>query len=101
MAHSARQVFADTCAAVVVMVVAMVPPEAVGMALMAVLGVVAGVVGSRKVPDTPSAELLSGQVVVSDTRNAIPKSSYFVGATLWLVYGIFWSLLGDISFTGG
>lgn len=101
VAHSARQVFADTCAAVVVMVVAMVPPEAVGMALMAVLGVVAGVVGSRKVPDTPSAELLSGQVVVSDTRNAIPKSSYFVGATLWLVYGIFWSLLGDISFTGG
>lgn len=88
-AHSARQVFADTCAAMVVMVVALVPPEAAAMSLMAVLGVVAGVLGARKVPDTAEAERLSGQVVVSDTRNTIPKSSYFVGAVLWMVYGIF------------
>ena len=98
-AHSARQVFADTCAAMAIMVVALVPPEAAAMSIMAVLGVVAGVLGARKVPDTAEAEQLSGQVVVSDTRNTIPKSSYFVGAVLWMVYGIFWSLLGDISFS--
>lgn len=98
-ANSARQVFADTCAAMAVMVVGLVPPEAAGMSLVAVLGVVAGVVGARKVSDAAETEGRTGQVVVSDTRNAIPKSSYFVGAVLWMVYGIFWSLLGDISFS--
>lgn len=96
---SARQIFADTCAAMAVMVVGIVPPEAAGMSLMAVLGVVAGAMGARRVPETVGAEDLSGQLVISDTRNAIPKSSYFVEAALWAVYGIFWSLLGDVSFS--
>lgn len=99
--HSARQVFADTCAAVTVMMVVIVLPESAGMALMAFLGIAAGAVGARKVSDTAQVDSASGQVVVSDTRAAIPRSSYFVGATLWLTYGILWSLLGDVPFASG
>ncbi|MCI9261104.1 helix-turn-helix transcriptional regulator [uncultured Adlercreutzia sp.] len=98
---SARQVFADTCAALIVMVMAMLLPEAAAMALMAVLGLLAGLVGAREVKGLGPGIATEGQVVVSDTRNAIPKSSFFVGATLWMVYGIFWALLGDRSFSAG
>lgn len=96
-ARSARQVFADTCAAAAVMVVGAALPETATMVLMAALGVMAGSLGAVKVAAVPPEVEEGRQVVVSDTRAAIPRSSYFVGATLWLVYGIFWSLLGDLS----
>lgn len=98
---SARQVFADTWAALIVMVAAMLLPEFAAMALMAGLGLLAGLIGAREVKGLGLGVETEGQVVVSDTRNAIPKSSFFVGATLWMVYGIFWALLGDRSFTEG
>lgn len=99
--RSASQVFADTCAALIIMVVALLLPEGAGMLVMAVLGVVAGTVGARKVAPLGDGAPGHGQVVVSDTRNAIPKTSYFVGATLWMVYGIFWALLGDTTLAAG
>lgn len=98
--QSGRQVFADTCAGLIIMVAALVMPEFAAMVLMAVLGVLAGAMGARKTKGLGPDIQADGQVVVSDTRNAIPKSSFFVGATLWMVYGIFWSLLGDRSFGG-
>lgn len=98
--RSSRQVLADTCAAAIVMVVVSIMPNILGSLMMAGLGLVAGLVGSRRAVSAHKDDGQGRQVVVSDTRNVIPRTAYFVTGTLWLVYGIFWTLLGGTHVVG-
>lgn len=98
---SSRQVLADTCAAAIGMVAVSIMPELVSIAVMLCLGLFAGLIGSRKAVAAQTGKGKEEQVVVSDTRNAIPRSAYFVGGTLWLVYGVIWSLLSGVHVFSG
>lgn len=98
---SSRQVLADTCAAAIAMVAMTAAPAGVSVAAMICFGLAAGWIGSRKTVAPRTEEGCEKQVVVSDTRNAIPGSAYFVGGTLWLVYGVFWSLLSGVHVLDG
>ena len=98
--RSSRQLLADTCAAVIVMVAASMLPEPASMAAIACLGAMAGAIGSRKSVSADTRRDREGQVVVSDTRNAIPRSSYFAGGMPWMIYGVFLALLGDVHVFG-
>lgn len=98
--RSSRQLLADTCAAVIVMVAASALPEPTSMVVIACLGLTAGAIGSRKSVSADTRRDREGQVVVSDTRNAIPRSSYFAGGMPWMIYGVFLALLGDVHVFG-
>ena len=98
---SSRQVLADVCAAVVVMVaVSAMPPVASSIALLC-LGVTVGFVGSRRAVSVAASRSGEGQIVVSDTRNVIPRTSYFVSGTLWMVFGVFVALLRESAVFDG
>lgn len=98
--RSSRQLLADTCAAVIVMVAVSALPEVASMAVIAVLGLVAGAIGFLKSVPADTRRDREGQVVVSDTRNAIPRSSYFAGGMPWVIYGVFLALLSDVHVFG-
>lgn len=98
---SSRQVLADTCAAVIVMVAISVLPENASAFALACLGGCAGFIGARTVVPAEVVRGCEGQVVVSDTRNAIPLSSHFAGGVPWMIYGVFLALLSDIHVFGG
>lgn len=98
---SSRQVLADACAAVIVMVAVSVAPETVSASAMALLGFTAGAIGSRKAVPADVGRSCETQVVVSDTRDAIPRSSYFAGGMPWAIYGMFLALLSDVHVFGG
>lgn len=97
---SSRQILADVCAAVVVMTIVSVLPEAASVSTMALLGLLAGLIGFRRV-SLVEEERSGEQVVVSDTRSIIPRSAYFAAVTMWMGYGIFWVLLGDVRVFDG
>ncbi len=92
---SSLQVLADVCAAVVVMVAVSATPPLVGSIALLCLGTAAGFVGSRRAVPIAAGCEREGQIVVSDTRNVIPRTSYFVGGTLWMVFGILLTLLRE------
>ncbi|MGV8084290.1 MAG: helix-turn-helix transcriptional regulator [Coriobacteriia bacterium] len=98
---SSRQVLADTGAASIVVAVALSLPEMVSMVIVACLGLVAGVVGALRALSVDDADPHAKQVVVSDTRGAIPWSSYFAGGTLWMVCSVFLALLDGMHLFDG
>lgn len=90
---SSRQVLADVCAAVVAMVVVSTLSPVISSLVCLCFGSLAGLVGSVRFVPTEEICGEAEQIVVSDTRDTIPKSSYFVGGTLWMVFGVFLALL--------
>lgn len=90
---SSRQVLADVCAAVVAMVAVSALSPIVSSLVCLCLGLAAGFIGAVLAVSAEDACGKEGQIVVSDTRDTIPKPSYFVGGTLWLVFGVFLALL--------
>lgn len=94
--RSSRQIFADTCAAIVIMVAVALVPNATSAGVMLLLAFAAGLVCFRKAVPAHAGREESGQLVVSDTRSAIPRSCYFVGGMPWVIHGVFLTLLSDI-----
>ena len=90
---SSRQVLADVCAAVVVMVAVSALSPVISSLVCLCLGALAGLIGSVRFVSSEEICGEAEQIVVSDTRDTIPKSSYFVGGTLWMVFGVFLALL--------
>lgn len=93
---SARQVLADSSAAVAVMVIASLLPGIASALVVAGLGLAAGIIGSGKVAAFDATDQPPGQVVVSDTRESIPWTSYLAGGVPWMTYGVFLALLSDV-----
>ena len=90
---SSRQVLVDTCAAIIVVAVALSLPEMASLVLVACLGLFTGVAGMLRAVRVDDTDPHAKQVVVSDTRMAIPWSSYVAGGALWMVCSVFWALL--------
>ena len=90
---SFRQVLADTCAASIIMVLVSVMPQIVSLSVIALVGLMSGLIGSRMAVAASTIGDDGRQIIVSDTRDAIPHTCYFVGGALWMAYGVSWALL--------
>ena len=98
---SSRQVLADTCFAVIVMVASSVLPELLSMLAMVFLAFVAAITGYRAVPSTSFEVRHAQEHAISDTRKTIPLFSYFAGSAPWIVCGVFIALLSGVHVFDG
>ncbi len=93
---SSLQVATDICASIIVVVLVSALPKAVSFLIIAGFGLTAGLIGFRRAVSAKSGIDSDEQIVVSDTRTAIPLASCFAGGILWMAYGISLVLLWGV-----
>lgn len=96
--ETVHQVVADSCAATILMMIVALTPTPFNMLVIVVMCLTSGVFADRLNRNIPQITF-DTQIVLSDTRNAIPKYSYAFAGMLWLVFGLSWSTWsGDAVF---